>query len=127
MLSPYHPVTLSPYHPVTMSPCRRVALSPCHLVPLSPCHLVTLSPCHPVTLSPCHPVTLSPCHLVSRHRPERSRMDSLDWRFPATEPHSGVPLGNGTFGALIWGEGRDVRITINRADYWDHRGGLPLH
>jgi alpha-L-fucosidase 2 len=51
----------------------------------------------------------------------------LEWRFPAVEPHSGIPLGNGTFGALIWGEGREVRITVNRADYWDHRGGLATH
>jgi len=52
---------------------------------------------------------------------------NLRWRFPAGSAHDGIPLGNGTFGALIWGAGRDVRITINRADYWDHRGGLPVH
>src|SRR5207244_1344088 len=49
----------------------------------------------------------------------------LEWRFPARDTHDGMPLGNGTFGALIWGEGSQARITINRADYWDHRGGLP--
>jgi alkyl sulfatase BDS1-like metallo-beta-lactamase superfamily hydrolase len=27
-----------------------------------------------------------------------------------------MPLGNGLFGALIWGEGHQLRITINRAD-----------
>lgn len=48
----------------------------------------------------------------------------LEFPFPATEVHSGIPLSNGTFGALLWGQGRNLRITINRADYWDHRGGL---
>lgn len=47
----------------------------------------------------------------------------LEFEFPATNTHHGIPLSNGTFGALIWGEGPDIRITINRADYWDHRGG----
>lgn len=48
----------------------------------------------------------------------------LEFSFPATAVHDGIPLGNGTFGALLWGEGRRLRITVNRADYWDHRGGL---
>jgi hypothetical protein len=47
----------------------------------------------------------------------------LEWHFPLTYAHEGIPLGNGTFGALVWGEGAHVRITVNRADYWDHRGG----
>jgi hypothetical protein len=29
-------------------------------------------------------------------------------------------MGNGLFGALIWGED-SINITINRADFWDHR------
>lgn len=49
----------------------------------------------------------------------------LPFPVPARDPHHGIPLGNGTFGALLWGEGRVVRVTINRADYWDRRGGLP--
>lgn len=50
----------------------------------------------------------------------------LEFPFPAAEAHSGIPLSNGTFGTLLWGEGRRLRITLNRADYWDHRGGLSL-
>ncbi|HHX64026.1 MAG TPA: hypothetical protein GX702_03955 [Chloroflexi bacterium] len=49
---------------------------------------------------------------------------SLPWRFPATTTHDGIPLGNGLFGALLWGDGDALRMTINRADYWDHRGGV---
>jgi len=50
--------------------------------------------------------------------------DPLAWPFPAERVHGGIPLGNGTFGALIWGDGAPLRITVNRADYWDHHGGL---
>ena len=38
----------------------------------------------------------------------------LEWTFPAEKTHSGIPLSNGTFGALVWGGETDVRITINR-------------
>lgn len=48
----------------------------------------------------------------------------LEWPVPLTMTHEGLPLSNGTFGALLWGEGNHLRITINRADYWDHRGGM---
>lgn len=48
----------------------------------------------------------------------------LQWHFPAETTHYGLPISNGTFGALVWGAGADIRITINRADYWDHRGGI---
>jgi len=50
--------------------------------------------------------------------------ERLDWHFPLETTHSGIPLSNATFGALLWGGGRDIRITVNRADYWDHRGGI---
>ena len=33
-----------------------------------------------------------------------------------------IPLGNGQAGALLWGEGDELRITLDRADYWhQHR------
>lgn len=41
----------------------------------------------------------------------------LEFAFPTAEAHSGIPLSNGTFGALLWGEGRRLRLTLNRADY----------
>jgi len=50
--------------------------------------------------------------------------EPLPWHFPLANTHHGIPLSNGTFGALIWGGDQDLRITVNRADYWDHRGGV---
>ncbi len=47
----------------------------------------------------------------------------LDWPFPLKITHDGIPLGNGLLGVLIWGGGRELRVTINRSDYWDHRAG----
>ncbi|HEU4752394.1 MAG TPA: hypothetical protein VFU47_04725, partial [Armatimonadota bacterium] len=54
----------------------------------------------------------------------RPLQERLEFPFPAREAHAGIPLSNGTLGALLWGEGRSLHLTLNRADYWDHRGGL---
>lgn len=48
----------------------------------------------------------------------------VSFTFPAPEPHAGIPLGNGTFGVLIWGEDATLRLTINRQDYWQHAGEI---
>ncbi|MFZ4780284.1 MAG: glycosyl hydrolase family 95 catalytic domain-containing protein, partial [Terrimicrobiaceae bacterium] len=45
------------------------------------------------------------------------------WAFPLTRTHTGIPLGNGRMGALVWGGKRCLNITFGRADFWDHRGG----
>ncbi|MGQ9607955.1 MAG: glycosyl hydrolase family 95 catalytic domain-containing protein [bacterium] len=53
------------------------------------------------------------------------RKREYKWNFPLTRTHCGMLQGNGTFGAMIWGENR-LHITVNRADFWDHRGGMPF-
>ncbi len=50
-------------------------------------------------------------------------MRTYDWAFPLPRTHTGMLQGNGTLGAMIWGEENILRITLNRADFWDHRGG----
>lgn len=47
-------------------------------------------------------------------------MQSIRWVFPLPRTHTGIVMGNGNFGALIWG-GERVHITINRSDFWDRR------
>jgi alpha-L-fucosidase 2 len=32
-----------------------------------------------------------------------------------------IPLGNGLTGALLWGDGRELRISLDRGDLWDRR------
>jgi len=40
---------------------------------------------------------------------------------PITRWDEGLPLGNGLLGALVWGEGHVVRISLDRGDLWDLR------
>ena len=48
----------------------------------------------------------------------------INWQFPLARPHTGMMFGNGTTGLLVWGDGSRLKITIGRADFWDHRGGM---
>lgn len=48
--------------------------------------------------------------------------DNINFKFPLERTHCGIVMGNGNFGAMIWGCKR-LHITVNRADFWDHRGG----
>lgn len=47
----------------------------------------------------------------------------IPWTLETKYCHDGMPLSNGVFGALVWFQGQTVMLTINRQDYWDHRGG----
>lgn len=46
----------------------------------------------------------------------------ISFDFPIPRTHCGVLLGNGNFGMQAWGVNR-LCLTVNRADYWDHRDG----
>ena len=46
----------------------------------------------------------------------------IKWEFPIPRTHCGIVMGNGNFGALIWGK-ENLNVTVNRSDFWDHRGG----
>ena len=52
-------------------------------------------------------------------------LPALDWDFPLPRCHTGIPLGNGVQGLLIWG-GETLCITIARAGFWVHRQGKPF-
>jgi alpha-L-fucosidase 2 len=54
-----------------------------------------------------------------------SKPGIYEWQFPLPRTHTGMLQGNGTLGLMIWGEGSVLRLTLGRADLWDHRGGLP--
>ncbi len=45
------------------------------------------------------------------------------WKFPLPRPHTGITLGNGCFGVLVWGIDNRLMLTVNRADFWDRRDG----
>jgi alpha-L-fucosidase 2 len=52
---------------------------------------------------------------------------TLTWQFPLPRPHTGVLLGNGTQGIMVWGGGRVLHLTISRTGFWDHRGGVEFN
>ena len=51
----------------------------------------------------------------------------VEWHFPLTQSHQGIPFGNAVNGFLVWGEGRTLKVTVGRDDTWDHRGGYDWH
>lgn len=50
---------------------------------------------------------------------------TITFPFPLSRTHAGIAMGNGSFGALVWGSDR-IHITVNRSDFWDHRGGVQI-
>lgn len=46
----------------------------------------------------------------------------LTWTFPLPRTHTGILLGNGKQGLMVWGSDT-LNITVGRAGFWDHRGG----
>ncbi|MHC4885263.1 MAG: glycosyl hydrolase family 95 catalytic domain-containing protein [Planctomycetota bacterium] len=52
-------------------------------------------------------------------------VETIDWEFPLPRTHTGILLGNARLGAMVWGGASQLKITLGRADLWDHRGGMP--
>ena len=48
----------------------------------------------------------------------------VEWEFPRLGScHEGMAFSDGVTGVLVWGGDDEIRLTIGRADLWDHRGG----
>jgi alpha-L-fucosidase 2 len=45
----------------------------------------------------------------------------LHFTTPVTVWDEALPLGNGIMGALVWGDGKPVKISLDRSDLWDLR------
>ncbi len=56
----------------------------------------------------------------------KTQENIYEFPFPRKRPHAGIPLGNGVFGVLVWGEDSTLNITVSRNDFWDHRNGQYL-
>ncbi len=54
-----------------------------------------------------------PKHGAGRHQ-VRHQEPPIKW-------HDGFPLGNGLVGAMLWGDGDPLCLTLDRADLWDLR------
>ena len=51
----------------------------------------------------------------------------LHYEEPAMVWDEAFPLGNGLLGALVWGDGHPVRISLDRTDLWDLRPVPEFH
>ncbi len=56
-------------------------------------------------------------------RPEHG----LHYEKPATVWDEAMPLGNGLLGALVWGDGKPLRISLDRTALWDLRPVPEFH
>ncbi len=56
-------------------------------------------------------------------RPEHG----LRYTTPALVWDEAMPLGNGLLGALVWGDGKPLRISLDRTDLWDLRPVPEFH
>ena len=62
-------------------------------------------------------------HAWGQPRPEHG----LHYEEPATVWDEAMPLGNGLLGALVWGDGKPLRISLDRTDLWDLRPVPEFH
>lgn len=61
-------------------------------------------------------VVLGHAQTAKRAGPGTLRLDA-----PVATWDEAVPLGNGLVGALVWGEGNVLRLSLDRGDLWDNR------
>ncbi len=80
-------------------------------------------PLAPVLLAALLALLLIPAALaegsISPRPPEE--WHGLRFTTPATVWDEALPLGNGIMGALVWGDGKPVKISLDRGDLWDLR------
>lgn len=55
------------------------------------------------------------------------RFHSLIYDDPALVWDEAFPLGNGLLGALVWGDGKPLKISLDRTDLWDLRPVPEFH
>jgi alpha-L-fucosidase 2 len=67
---------------------------------------------------------------IAAAAPETSRLPeptlNLQLAAPIKTWDEAIPLGNGTMGVLLWGEGNTIRLSLDRGDLWDERPS-PAH
>lgn len=51
----------------------------------------------------------------------------LYYETPATVWDEAMPLGNGLLGALVWGDGKPLKVSLDRTDLWDLRPVPQFH
>lgn len=65
------------------------------------------------------PLALSFAPLPQERLPDAAH--NLRFETPVTVWDEALPLGNGLLGALVWGDGTPLKISLDRTDLWDLR------
>ena len=75
----------------------------------------------------CAAIVSFSCTLKAGNISDEKDISPLEWKFPTarSNPHEGMAFADGVTGVLAWGGGDTLKLTIGRADLWDHRGGYP--
>ncbi|UCD51380.1 MAG: glycoside hydrolase N-terminal domain-containing protein, partial [Phycisphaerales bacterium] len=72
-------------------------------------------------------VSLWPAALMSNLAARPQAAHNLNYSEPAATWDEAMPLGNGLLGALVWGDGHPLRVSLDRTDLWDLRPVPEFH
>ncbi len=56
-----------------------------------------------------------------------NHLPKLELKAPIERWDEAVPLGNGLHGALLWGDGKTIKLSLDRNDLWDERTTAEHH
>jgi alpha-L-fucosidase 2 len=70
-------------------------------------------------------IIISVCSLNATGKPMPKH--GLHFKTPSPTWDEAIPLGNGLLGALVWGDGAPLKISLDRTDLWDLRPVPEFH
>jgi alpha-L-fucosidase 2 len=69
-----------------------------------------------------HSEEIYPEEQTAAHGHDReSAAFQMDLDAPIDRWDEAIPLGNGLIGGLLWGRGKEIRLSLDRGDLWDNR------
>ena len=73
------------------------------------------------------PTVHAPVQTSEERRRDILRPHGLTLPAPIRRWDNALPLGNGLTGGLLWGEGSELRLSLDRGDLWDERGNADVY
>ena len=73
------------------------------------------------------PTVHAPVQTSEERRLDILRPHGLTLPAPIRRWDNALPLGNGLTGGLLWGEGSELRLSLDRGDLWDERGNADVY
>lgn len=81
----------------------------------------------PTVLEAQAPTVNAPVQTSAERRLDILRPHGLTLPAPIRRWDNALPLGNGLTGGLLWGEGAELRLSLDRGDLWDERGNADVY